>query len=85
MKVKFMATIKVPAARVRQGALTLYATSMKVGDLIADGFYSVETLDPDDENDKGYQRVLNTARAKRLSDYILKGQEICRKSAHLAL
>ncbi len=70
-----MATIKVPAARVRQGALTLYATSMKVGDLIADGFYSVETLDPDDENDKGYQRVLNTARAKRLSDYILKGQE----------
>jgi DGQHR domain-containing protein len=70
-----MAKIVVPAARVRQGALTLYATSLKVRDLVGDEFYSVETLDPDDPSDKGYQRLLNTARAKKLADYILKGQD----------
>jgi DGQHR domain-containing protein len=48
---------------------------MKVGDLLAKGFYNVETLDPADDDDKGYQRVLNTTRAKRLADYILKGQD----------
>jgi DGQHR domain-containing protein len=69
-----MAKLKLPAARVRQGALTLYATSLKVNDLLAKGFYSVETLDPEDTNDNGYQRLLNKARAKRLADYILKGQ-----------
>ena len=42
---------------------------------MSDGFYNVETLDPDDKSDKGYQRLLNTARAKRLADYILKGQD----------
>jgi DGQHR domain-containing protein len=67
--------IVIPAARVRQGALVLYATSMKVKELVADNFYSVETLDPDEPNDKGYQRLLNTARAKKLADYIVKGQD----------
>src|SRR5712664_3891016 len=65
----------VPAARVRQGALVLYTTSMKVRQLVSGGFYSVETLDPEDTNDKGYQRLLNTARAKKLADYIVKGQD----------
>jgi len=64
----------IPAARVRQGALVLYTTSMKVRQLVSDGFYSVETLDPEDTNDKGFQRLLNTARAKKLADYIVKGQ-----------
>ena len=70
-----MTTITVPAAIVRQGDLTLYATSIKVRDLIVPGFYSVETLDPDNANDSGYQRLLNTARAKRLADYIVEGQD----------
>ena len=70
-----MTTITVPAAIVRQGDLTLYTTSMKVRDLVLPGFYSVETLDPENANDKGYQRLLNTARAKRLADYIVDGQE----------
>lgn len=70
-----MAKIKTPAGRVRQGDLTLYTTSIKVKDLVADNFYSVETLDPEDANDTGYQRLLNTARAKRLADYIIKGQD----------
>lgn len=70
-----MALIKLPAARVRQGALVLYATAMKVCDLVRENFYSVETLDPDDSDAKGYQRVLNKARAKKLADYIVKGQD----------
>lgn len=70
-----MATITIPAARVKQGDLVLFSTSMKVKDLVSEKFYSVETLDPDNTNDTGYQRLLNTARAKRLADYIIKGQD----------
>ncbi|WP_342724458.1 DGQHR domain-containing protein [Bradyrhizobium sp. B097] len=69
-----MPSIVIPAARVRQGGLTLFATALKVKDLIAKDFYSVETLDPNSD-DTGYQRLLNVARAKKLADYILKGQD----------
>jgi DGQHR domain-containing protein len=69
-----MAKLIVPAARVRQGALSLFATSLRVKDLLAKNFYSVDTLDPEDE-DNGYQRLLNTARAKKLAEYILRGQD----------
>jgi len=48
-----MAKITIPAARVKQGDLVLYATSITVKDLVADGFYTVETLDPDNSNDRG--------------------------------
>jgi DGQHR domain-containing protein len=64
-----------PAAIVKQGSLTLYATSLKVADLIIKNFYSVEKLDPDDPSDKGFQRLLNKSRAKRLADYILDAHE----------
>ena len=70
-----MAKINIPAARVRQGDLLLYTTSMKVRDLMSDGFYSVEALDPEDTESKGYQRLLNRARARKLADYVLKGQD----------
>ncbi|WP_374558544.1 DGQHR domain-containing protein [Thermomonas sp.] len=70
-----MKKIEVAASRAKQGNLELYVTAIAVRDLIAPGFYSVETLDPDDANDKGYQRLLNKARAKKLADYIVKGQE----------
>jgi DGQHR domain-containing protein len=70
-----MTKITIPAARVKQGDLTLYATSIQVRDLVSDNFYTVETLDPENTNDTGYQRLLNTARAKKLADYILKGQD----------
>ncbi|WP_414900768.1 DGQHR domain-containing protein [Sphingomonas flavalba] len=70
-----MTKISAPAAPVRQGALTLYATSLKVRDLVSANFYNVETLDPIDGNDKGYQRLLNTARAKKFADYVVKGQD----------
>jgi hypothetical protein len=68
-----MTKIRIPAARVKQGDLILYTTALKVKDLISDQFYSVERLDP--TNDKGYQRLLSTARAKPLADYIVKGQD----------
>ena len=70
-----MPAITIPAAKVQQGSLQLFATSIKVRDLVATGFYSVETLDPEDPHDTGYQRLLNTARAKKLADYIIKGQD----------
>jgi hypothetical protein len=35
-----------------QGDLLLYTTSMKVRDLMSEGFYSVETLDPEDTESK---------------------------------
>ena len=63
-----MPAITIPAARVQQGTLQLFATSIKVRDLVTTGFYSVETLDPEDPNDTGYQRLLNSARAKKLAD-----------------
>lgn len=67
--------LTIPASRVQQGDLVLYATSIKVKELVKNGFYSVETLDPENTNDKGYQRLLNKARAKKLADYIIKGQD----------
>lgn len=68
-------TLILAASRVRQGTLLLYTTSIKVRELVQEGFYSVETLDPENTNDKGYQRLLNRARAKKLADYIVKGQD----------
>jgi len=67
--------LTLAASRVRQGNLILFTTSIKVRELVKDGFYSVETLDPEGTDDKGYQRLLNKARAKKLADYIVKGQD----------
>lgn len=74
-KEALVARFTVPAARVQQGDLVIYTTALKVGQLISDGFYSVETLDPEHPNDRGYQRLLNRARAKKVADYILQGQD----------
>ena len=68
-------TITRPAARIKQGNLILYATSLRVQDLLTEEFYSIEKLDPDNPNDSGYQRVLNKGRAKKLADYLIDGQE----------
>ena len=67
-----MSTIVVPAARVKQGNLTLYTTSIKVSDLLSENFYSIERLDPNNQK-PGYQRVLNETRAKRLAKYLISG------------
>ncbi len=67
--------LRLPAVKVQQGDLTLFSTAIKVKSLIQDNFYSVETLDPSGESDSGYQRLLNKARARKLADYIVKGQD----------
>lgn len=64
-----------PASLIKQGNLTLYATSLKVADFMQSGFYSIERLDPENANEKGYQRLLNKSRAKKIADYILGGQD----------
>lgn len=70
-----MTLLTLPAAKVQQGDLTLFSTAIKVEILIQDNFYSVETLDPSDTGDSGYQRLLNQARARKLADYIVGGQD----------
>lgn len=69
-----MATITVPAAKAQQGSLSILATAIPVRELVRQGFYSVDTLDPEDSG-KGYQRLLNTARARRLAEYVIAGQD----------
>lgn len=64
-----------PASIVKQGDLTLYTTSLKVADLLIPNFYSIERLDPEFANEKGYQRLLNKGRAKKLADYVIAGQD----------
>lgn len=64
-----------PASLIKQGNLTLYATSLKVSDLLMPNFYSIERLDPENADIRGYQRLLNKQRAKKLADYIVSGQE----------
>ncbi len=70
-----MPILELPAAKVQQGDLTLFSTAIKVKILTDGDFYSVETLDPSNAGDAGYQRLLNQARARKLADYIVKGQE----------
>lgn len=64
-----------PAARVQQGSLTLYTTSLRVSDLLLPNFYDIERLDPAIPGDRGFQRVLNVGRARKLADYLIRGQE----------
>lgn len=68
-----MAELERPAARIKQGNLVLYATSLQVRDLRQPNFYKIDTLDADEGT--GYQRILNEARAKRLADYLLDGHK----------
>lgn len=68
-----MTELKRPAARIQQGNLVLYATSLQVRDLRQPNFYRIDTLDADEGT--GYQRILNEARAKRLADYLLDGHK----------
>ena len=55
--------------------MVLYSTSIEVKYLVQTDFYSVKKLDPENKTETGYQRLLNTVRAKKLANYILKGQE----------
>ena len=67
-----MPIVTRPAARVRQGDLSLYATSLTIHDLALKGFYRIDKLDPNGEGN-GFQRLLNESRARKLADYLLDG------------
>lgn len=67
-----MATIVRSATKVRQGNLTLYATSLTVRHLCMPGMYRIDRLDPM-ANTNGFQRLLEHRRAKRLSEYLSDG------------
>ncbi len=62
---------KKPAAIVKQGSLTIFATSFNVGDFMRPNFYCIDKLDPD-EPSSGYQRVLDSRRTKKISGYFTK-------------
>lgn len=64
-----MTKIVIPAARVKQGDLVLYATSIKVKDLASESFYTVETLDPENTSNPGllFSFGLKVLRSKELN------------------
>lgn len=66
--------IEKTASKVVQGTLVIYATSLKVSDLMVPNFYKVDKLDATSTN-SGFQRVLDKTRARRLSKYILDAWE----------
>jgi DGQHR domain-containing protein len=68
-----MAKLVRAASKVNQGNLVLFATSLRVKDLRQQGFFTIETLDPDEGT--GYQRLLNETRARRLAEYLLAGNK----------
>lgn len=49
--------------------------SDRVRDLLLPNFYDIERLDPSVPGDRGFQRVLNAGRARKLMDYLVRGQE----------
>lgn len=63
--------IKKPAAKIKQGSLTIYSTSLFVSDLLVDDFFQIERLDPTLGREKGYQRVLDERRKKKFADYLI--------------
>ena len=70
-----MTKITRPASIVKQGDLVLYTTSLRVKDLLLPNFYNIERLDPDNQEQEGYQRLLNKSRARKLAEYIVAGLE----------
>ena len=64
-----MKTFEFSATRIRQGDLEFFTIAMPVKDLLFEGFYNVDKLDSGEE--KGYQRILEKARAKKIADYVI--------------
>lgn len=60
-----------PAAKIQQGGLTIYSTSLYVSDLLKPNFYQIERLDASGSA-KGYQRVLDEKRMKKLAEYLVQ-------------
>ncbi len=65
-----MPIIDRPAVEVQQGHLKLYLTYVTPEDLMIQGFFDVDRLEP---QRGGYQRILNLPRARRLSRHLTDG------------
>ncbi len=63
-----MANFSRQAVEIQQGNLTLYLTYITPLDLFGEDFYTVENLEPQDQ--KGFQRILNETRARRLTRHL---------------
>ena len=61
------------AVRVKQGNLTLYLTYITPRDLFTGNFYTVDKLEP--QTQEGFQRILNNARARRLSRHLTQAND----------
>lgn len=62
------------AAKIQQGGLTIYSTSLYVSDLLTPNFFQIERLDSSNSA-KGYQRVLDERRKKKLAEYLIQAWE----------
>lgn len=65
-----MPNIERPAVEIEQGHLKLYLTYITPNDLLIPDFYDVDHLEP---QHGGYQRILNSTRARRLSRHLTEG------------
>ena len=64
-----MARITRPAVQIEQGDLTLYLTYVTPRDLLQQGFYTVDKLEPK-QSGRGFQRILSETRANRLARHL---------------
>lgn len=64
--------IERPAAKIKQGDLTIFTTSLYVKDLLEKDFYRIDRLDPTLNNPEGYQRLLDKNRTKRFAEYLIR-------------
>ena len=67
-----MSQIDRPAVEIQQGHLKLYLTYITPADLLIKDFFDVDHLEP---KQGGYQRILNSTRARRLSRHLTEGFE----------
>lgn len=66
---------KQKAIKVRQSGFRLFSTSLKVGDLLSEGFYSIEPLNPIDPETGNYQRELIPKRAEEIARDVLRAMK----------
>lgn len=59
------------AAKIKQGNLTIYSTSLFVSDLLENNFFQIDRLDASSGSEQGYQRVLDERRKKKFADYLV--------------
>lgn len=59
------------AAKIKQGNLTIYSTSLFVSDLLENNFFQIDRLDASSRSEQGYQRVLDERRKKKFADYLV--------------